>query len=198
MVLAAFGPAAFTVDVLRTGRAPSCSNGQDDDGDGLADHPADPGCASAESEHEDSPCSNGVDDDGDGSTDFPDDPGCDEAADRHETSSLLPCDDGVDNDGDALVDWPDDPGCADLVVGFENPACDDEVDNDGDGGIDWDGGRGGGEPDPQCVGGPWRERETSEKSCGLGVELLLALLSAMWLRRSMKAGSEVACSDGAD
>jgi hypothetical protein len=57
----------------------ACSNGLDDDGDGLADFPGDPGCADAGdgSEHgADLPCDDGVDQDGDSFVDFPADPSC--------------------------------------------------------------------------------------------------------------------------
>jgi hypothetical protein len=68
--------AAFNVPV------PACGNGVDDDADGLADFPADPGCASAASELEDPKCDDGLDNDGDGGTDWdgagvgPADPQC--------------------------------------------------------------------------------------------------------------------------
>ncbi|MFT3700495.1 MAG: hypothetical protein QM831_45545 [Kofleriaceae bacterium] len=64
---------------------PVCSDGVDDDGDGKADFPEDPGCESADDndETDDCPsgpncpaCSNGVDDDGDGKIDYPLDPQC--------------------------------------------------------------------------------------------------------------------------
>jgi hypothetical protein len=57
----------------------ACANGLDDDGDGLADLPADPGCLDAgdASERESTlPCDNGLDDDGDGFVDFLADPSC--------------------------------------------------------------------------------------------------------------------------
>jgi large repetitive protein len=65
----------------------ACSNGLDDDGDGLSDWPDDPGCfAPADiTEADDCPgggcpaCGNGLDDDGDGHADA-DDPDCDYAA----------------------------------------------------------------------------------------------------------------------
>jgi subtilisin family serine protease len=70
---------------------PACSNGVDDDGDGLTDFPADPGCSSASDNDEfNAPpapapaCSNGLDDDGDGLIDFPADPGCTSASDTNE------------------------------------------------------------------------------------------------------------------
>ncbi len=51
-------------------RGPACSNGLDDDGDGLIDFPADPGCASAASNDESPRCQDGIDNDGDGRIDF--------------------------------------------------------------------------------------------------------------------------------
>lgn len=61
---------------------PACSNGIDDDGDGLTDYPSDPDCQSAAGTSEASPppapkpaCSDGQDNDGDGLTDLRD-PGC--------------------------------------------------------------------------------------------------------------------------
>jgi hypothetical protein len=61
--------AAFNVPV------PACGNGVDDDGDGLADFPADPGCASAASELEDPKCDDGLDNDDDGNIDWDGGPG---------------------------------------------------------------------------------------------------------------------------
>jgi hypothetical protein len=73
-------------------RDPACSNGVDDDHDGLADA-ADPGCESpADSDETDATgpprpvCSNGADDDGDGLVDQAD-PGCESPADGDETVS---------------------------------------------------------------------------------------------------------------
>lgn len=60
----------------------ACSNGNDDDGDGLIDM-SDPGCSSTTD------------------TDETNDIDVDEYA----------CSDGVDNDGDNLADYPSDPGC---------------------------------------------------------------------------------------
>lgn len=58
---------------------PGCSDGLDDDGDGLTDYPEDPGCASASDPSESTaalPCDNGIDDDLDGFIDWPADYGC--------------------------------------------------------------------------------------------------------------------------
>ena len=47
-----------------------CSNGSDDDGDGLADFPADPGCRNADSNIENPQCQDGLDNDGQPGIDF--------------------------------------------------------------------------------------------------------------------------------
>jgi probable HAF family extracellular repeat protein len=96
---------------------PDCANGVDDDGDGVIDFGADPGCVSAddEGEHEAAlTCDNGQDDDADGIVDYPADTSC---ASRIDTE-LPECSDGLDNDGDLSVDWdggphggPPDPEC---------------------------------------------------------------------------------------
>jgi hypothetical protein len=86
-----------------------CQNGNDDDDDGLADHPEDPGCDSADDPSEryaGFPCDNGLDDDGDGSADA-DDPGCPAPNASPEDPQ---CDNGVDDNGDGTVDWLD-PNC---------------------------------------------------------------------------------------
>ncbi len=66
----------------------ACADGLDNDGDGLVDFPADPGCASSSDTDE---------------TDAPPPP------------PPAACADGLDNDGDGLTDYPADPGCADLL-----------------------------------------------------------------------------------
>lgn len=55
---------------------PACADGIDNDGDGLVDHPADPGCQLATSDNESPSCDDGLDNDGDGLVDYPQDPGC--------------------------------------------------------------------------------------------------------------------------
>ena len=82
-----------------------CSNGQDDDGDGKIDYPADPGCTSSTDNDEfNAPapppppppppttykCSNGQDDDGDGKIDYPADPGCTSSTDNDEFNAPAP------------------------------------------------------------------------------------------------------------
>jgi large repetitive protein len=68
---------------------PVCGDGLDDDADGTADYPGDPGCASATDadEVDDCPdgkncpaCANGDDDDGDKLADYPADPDCSSAS----------------------------------------------------------------------------------------------------------------------
>jgi hypothetical protein len=55
-----------------------CSDGIDNDGDGLTDYPDDPECRSPYDTDEmyDPACANGIDDDGDGLTDYPNDTFC--------------------------------------------------------------------------------------------------------------------------
>ncbi|RIL08025.1 MAG: hypothetical protein DCC71_00810 [Proteobacteria bacterium] len=81
---------------------PACSNGLDDDGDGLVDAGVDPGCTGESDPSETSVCSDGVDNDGDGLVDFPADPGC---LDAHAALENPRCDDDLDNDGDGFIDW---------------------------------------------------------------------------------------------
>src|SRR5262245_48781761 len=86
-----------------------CSDGIDNDGDGLVDFPDDPGCTSIEDDSEDSlpapQCSDGRDNDGDGKIDFPDDPGCfapqqdDERDDCPDGPNCPACGNGKDDDG---------------------------------------------------------------------------------------------------
>ncbi len=135
-----------------------CADGLDNDGDGFADFPEDPGCSTATDEDEyNSPssedsfqCSDGDDNDGDGNIDYPNDPGCNSAFDNDETDPLNPpqCSDNIDNDGDGTVDYPDDAGCDSAVDNDETdplnpPQCSDNIDNDGDGFIDYP-------KDPNC------------------------------------------------
>ncbi len=71
-----------------------CNDGIDNDGDGLIDYPADPGCSSATDDDETNSsgpgggsapiCHDFIDNDGDGLVDFPNDPGCDSYADSSE------------------------------------------------------------------------------------------------------------------
>ncbi|MEE2786921.1 MAG: hypothetical protein VX589_06245 [Myxococcota bacterium] len=122
-----------------------CSDGLDNDGDGLIDVSQDPGCENAQDPSEVDEvrpqCADDVDNDGDGLIDFGPDPGCDDFQDNDETDpTVLQCDDGIDNDGDGLIDTQD-PGCPVRRDNDESddpdlPACSDGIDNDGDGDID--------------------------------------------------------------
>ncbi|MBU2260268.1 DUF11 domain-containing protein, partial [Patescibacteria group bacterium] len=70
---------------------PQCSDEIDNDGDGLTDHPEDPGCSSPQDDTETDPdgpeCDNGKDDDSDGAVDS-DDPGCDGPTDDDESNEI--------------------------------------------------------------------------------------------------------------
>ena len=88
---------------------PACSDGLDNDGDGTADYPDDPGCASTVDESENAAsvaCDDRVDDDGDGLIDFPRDPGCRDSAWSLEDPQ---CQDGVNNDGAVGTDFDGGP-----------------------------------------------------------------------------------------
>jgi outer membrane protein OmpA-like peptidoglycan-associated protein len=78
-------PAAAMVPVVAI-----CADGQDNDGDGQADFPADKGCSAADDVDESDPpaCGDGQDNDGDGLVDHPEDKGCTAADDTDEAD---PC-----------------------------------------------------------------------------------------------------------
>ncbi len=86
-----------------------------------------------------------------------------------------------------------------------SPRCSDGVDNDGDGRVDFDGGVLGGaseitEPDPQCAGAAWRDREAATPApagCGIGPELVLLVGPLGWLagRRRQDAGGSTQIGD---
>jgi hypothetical protein len=63
------GP-AVAITASRAQTLPQCEDGIDNDGDGLVDHPSDPGCAGTSSNLENPACQDGIDNDGDGKTDF--------------------------------------------------------------------------------------------------------------------------------
>jgi uncharacterized repeat protein (TIGR01451 family) len=68
---------------------PQCRDGQDNDGDGAADFPADFSCSSGDDNDETNPkaaCQDGADNDGDGLIDFPQDPGCSSKQDNDESN----------------------------------------------------------------------------------------------------------------
>ena len=88
-----FGLSGYSHSYSRNAaQAPQCSDGIDNDGDGLIDFPADPGCDDANDNDETNAstlaqCEDGIDNDGDGLIDFPADPGCDDANDNDETDA---------------------------------------------------------------------------------------------------------------
>lgn len=115
---------AYRDELLAVVDQPDCSDGLDDDGDGLIDHPEDLGCSSPSDTSERSAlytCDNGLDDDGDQLVDFPSDPGCVVGLDPSEKSTTHQCDNGLDDDGDRLVDFPNDPGCLHPANPIEAP-----------------------------------------------------------------------------
>jgi len=119
-----------------------CSDGLDNDSDGLTDFPADPGCDSPTDSTENSDasieCLDTLDNDSSGQTDYPDDLSCADRYDNTEDGNPA-CSDGVDDDGDGLTDFPNDPDCTDANDPTERPSaqCQDRVDNDADGLIDF-------------------------------------------------------------
>ncbi len=120
-------------------QVPICSDGIDNDGDGLTDFPADPGCSSAADGNEaDVECSDGIDNDGDGDIDFPEDLECSSPNDTDEGGQPA-CNDGIDNDGDGDADFPADSDCTSATDRSEKgfAACNDGLDNDGDGFADF-------------------------------------------------------------
>ena len=138
------GPYQLSMRVLR--RAPACSDGEDNDLDGVVDL-ADPGCADGFDASEADPdvapaCANGADDDGDRRVDWPADPGCAGPADDSEADPEVAaaCANGVDDDGDGATDWPDDASCAGAGADSEfgaSGACGNGRDDDGDGRVDF-------------------------------------------------------------
>lgn len=121
LLLTACGGGGDNNNKTMTTDKPQCSDGIDNDGDGLIDFPDDPGCVGENDESEDSlpspQCSDGRDNDGDGKTDFPEDPGC---SSMHQDSETDDCPDGPncpqcsnnkDDDGNGQTDYPSDPGC---------------------------------------------------------------------------------------
>ena len=114
-----------------------CSDGVDNDGDGMTDFPDDLGCTSSTDDTEDSPtnpqCDDGRDNDGDGKADYPQDPGCfapaadDETDDCPDGPQCPQCGNGKDDDMNGATDYPADTGCesaSDASEFLNNPvAC---------------------------------------------------------------------------
>ncbi|HZI11033.1 MAG TPA: hypothetical protein VE153_11640 [Myxococcus sp.] len=116
-----------------------CSDGLDNDGDGLTDFPQEPGCRllSDTSEVDPEPaaaCSNGLDDDGDGRTDWPQDPGCGGAGTLTESGDGESCEAPAELQGvvtavsldDAASDSPNTcapEGTPDRILSFRMPGA---------------------------------------------------------------------------
>jgi len=142
----------------RSGNAPRCQNGLDDDGDGLVDF-ADPGCSSATDDDEAGSvpgvCSDKLDNDRDGFSDGAD-PDC--IAGRAESGpGVHACNDLLDNDRDQRWDG-EDPGCDSAFDDTEHSgarSCNDGLDNDQDGWSD--------AADPDC----WNPKDPNRFVPGL-------------------------------
>jgi len=159
-VIARFSPPAEPLE---------CTDGRDNDRDGLVDG-RDPGCEDDATEADDdapagsdptatstapapppvpapSQCRDGIDNDGDGLIDRSQDPGCEKDGSESDGGASAPpeCYDATDNDGDGLIDAGD-PGCrGDSSEAPDNRSqCADGRDNDGDGVTD--------ARDPGCIG----------------------------------------------
>jgi hypothetical protein len=152
------------------GTLTECSDGSDNDGDGLVDT-ADPDCTSASdpSEHPER-CGDGIDNDGDHLTDYPNDPGCTsrEDTDEADPATLPACSNGMDDDGDGTADYlmgAGDPGCSSASDDSERnpsgPQCDNGRDDDGDTHTDFP-------DDPECSGP--RDDNEGTPACSNGID----------------------------
>ncbi len=137
------------VDVIVNGVFLPCSDGLDNEGDGLTDFPSDPGCDAANdfSETGTAPCDDGADNDGDGYIDYPSDPVCETL---ETTTEYSECQDGNDNDQDGEIDF-------DGGLSIHGPGAPELA-----------------EPDPACLGLP-AQKENVRLRCGLGFEVALVL-----------------------
>jgi hypothetical protein len=98
--------------------------------------------------------------------------------DAHCRRTTPECADGVDNDGDALTDFPTDPGCASAgPSALEAPQCSNGRDDDFDDQIDL--------ADAKCKSASDNDEQSNppKKTCGLGGELLLALIAVRAMKR---------------
>lgn len=77
-----------------------CNDGADNDGDGLVDYPADPGCSQSRDDTENTDAVSGGE-----STTTP------VSTTGGANVGMAECNDGIDNDGDGLADFPADPDC---------------------------------------------------------------------------------------
>jgi hypothetical protein len=144
----ALGQGEFEVGIflVRAIPAPHCSDGIDNDGDGLIDAGEDPGCSDASDTSEQDPnlpCDDGLDNDADNLIDLQD-PACKDPSWSRENAQ---CQDGLDNDNNDGIDFD---GGASIFGQMIEP------------------------PDPQCSSF-WDNREAVNPpaTCGLGPELVL-------------------------
>lgn len=131
--------------VCLPGAGTECSDGSDNDSDGLVDW-EDPNCASPDDDTEAAArCADGSDNDNDLAVDYPADPGCNSTEDTTEGDPATPraCSNGIDDDSDGTVDWSlgaGDPGCAaasdDSERDPDGPQCDNGIDDDMDDALD--------------------------------------------------------------
>jgi hypothetical protein len=89
------------------------------------------------------------------------------------------CSNGLDDDGDGVVDFDGGQSVHGTCSGAPGGCPAGVSDPDGDGVAD---------PDPQCVGTPWKNRE-SRTGCGLGGEVALLLAGLLGLRKRRPSGS---------
>jgi hypothetical protein len=131
--------AQFSLNGYEPPPAPACSDGIDNEGDGLTDWEEDYDCDGPSGTSEGQPpgeCEDGRDNDGDGYVDYEDDE-CYE----FDTEAAPPpkCRNGVDDDDDGFIDQSD-IGCIsrgpDGNSEKDLPACSDGIDNDSDGRTD--------------------------------------------------------------
>lgn len=108
------GWASHTISLITLS---ACSDGVDNDGDGLIDYPSDGGCATGAGTSEVSECQDGIDNDGNGLIDLADG-GCGGGNDDDEYT-VPQCQDGIDNNGNGLIDYPDDAACSTSGDSFE-------------------------------------------------------------------------------
>ncbi len=156
--------------VLQALASGECSDRSDNDRNGMADFPYDPGCTGINDNDESMPsvlpqCSDRQDSDGDFIFDFPYEPGCESASDNDETNPVPAgeCYDFTDNDQDGLIDFPNDPGCIGAGSNSEAdravlPECYDFTDNDQDGNTDFG-------SDVQCFSASDKFEASSQSEC---------------------------------
>ena len=109
------GPAVDSQSFMWQIGARPCSDGVDNDGDGLVDHPEDPGCRTASSPREAPQCQDGLDNDGQPGIDF------DGGQSIHGACSGGVCPPGVsDPEGDGVAN--PDPDCSAAYRNDERPS----------------------------------------------------------------------------